>query len=258
MPDKTELLSKINTPADLKRLKLNQLEQLCEELQDYIIEQTSINPGHLGSSLGAIELAVAIHYVFDTPNDKLVWDVGHQAYAHKIITGRREDFKQNRKYKGISGFPKMKESPYDAFGVGHSSTSISSILGMAMAADLAGNAERNHIAVIGDGAMTGGMAFEGLNHAGSSNANILVILNDNGMAIEESVGALNSYFTKLTTSSAYNSFRGKVWRMFSGKDKKGSSIRRSLKSFQDWIKSGLIRSSNLFESLGFRDRKSIV
>ena len=252
MSDKTELLSKINTPADLKRLKLNQLEQLCEELQDYIIEQTSINPGHLGSSLGAIELAVAIHYVFDTPNDKLVWDVGHQAYAHKIITGRREAFKQNRKYKGISGFPKMKESPYDAFGVGHSSTSISSILGMAMAADLAGNAERNHIAVIGDGAMTGGMAFEGLNHAGSSNANILVILNDNGMAIEESVGALNSYFTKLTTSSAYNSFRGKVWRMFSGKDKKGSSIRRSLKSFQDWIKSGLIRSSNLFESLGFR------
>ena len=252
MSDKTKLLSEINTSADLKKLELNQLEQLCEELRDYIIEQTSINPGHLGSSLGAIELAVAIHYVFNTPDDKLVWDVGHQAYAHKILTGRREAFKQNRKYKGISGFPKMSESQYDAFGGGHSSTSISSILGMAMAADLAGNTDRNHIAVIGDGAMTGGMAFEGLNHAGSFNTNILVILNDNGMAIEESVGALSSYFTKLTTSSAYNFFRGKVWRMFSGKDEKSSSIRRRIKSFQDWIKSGLIRSSNLFESLGFR------
>ncbi len=252
MSEKAKLLPAIDTPADLKKLELNQLEQLCEELQDYIIEQTSINPGHLGSSLGAIELAVAIHYVFNTPDDKLVWDVGHQAYAHKILTGRREAFKQNRKYQGISGFPKMKESPYDAFGVGHSSTSISSILGMAMAADLTGNTGRNHIAVIGDGAMTGGMAFEGLNHAGSSNANILVILNDNGMAIEESVGALNSYFTQLTTSSAYNSFRGKIWRMFSGKNEKGSPIRRSIKTFQDWIKSGLIRSSNLFESLGFR------
>lgn len=252
MSERTKLLPAIDTPTDLKKLELNQLEQLCEELQDYIIEQTSINPGHLGSSLGAIELAVAIHYVFDTPNDKLVWDVGHQAYAHKILTGRREAFKQNRKYKGISGFPKMKESPYDAFGVGHSSTSISSILGMAMAADLSGNTDRNHITVIGDGAMTGGMAFEGLNHAGSSNANILVILNDNGMAIDESVGALNSYFTKLTTSSAYNSFRGKVWRLFSGKNEKGSPIQRSIKTFQDWIKSGLIRSSNLFESLGFR------
>ena len=252
MSEKTKLLSTIDTPADLKKLKLNQLEQLCGELQDYIIEQTSINPGHLGSSLGVIELAVAIHYVFDTPNDKLVWDVGHQAYAHKILTGRREAFKQNRKYKGISGFPKMSESPYDSFGGGHSSTSISSILGMAIAADLAGNADRNHIAVIGDGAMTGGMAFEGLNHAGSSNVNILVVLNDNGMAIEKSVGALNSYFTQLTTSSAYNSFRGKVWRIFSDKDEKGYPIRRRIKSFQDWIKSGLIRSSNLFESLGFR------
>lgn len=247
-----KLLESINSPEDLKRLKLNQLGLLCEEIRDYIIEQTSINPGHLGSSLGAIELAVAIHYVFDTPKDKLVWDVGHQAYAHKIITGRREKFTQNRKYKGISGFPKMSESEYDAFGVGHSSTSISSILGMAMSAVLSGNTMRNHIAVIGDGSMTGGLAFEGLNHAGSANANILVILNDNGMAIDKNVGALNSYFTKLTTSSTYNSFRRKIWRMFSRKDERGYPIRNIIKQLQGMIKGSILKNSNLFESLGFR------
>ncbi|MDR1458764.1 MAG: 1-deoxy-D-xylulose-5-phosphate synthase [Bacteroidales bacterium] len=247
-----ELLSKINIPADLKKLKLKQLNALCEEIRNYIIELTSINPGHLGSSLGVIELTVAIHYVFDTPNDKLVWDVGHQAYAHKILTGRREEFIQNRKYKGISGFPKMSESPYDAFGVGHSSTSISSILGMAMSAVLSGDTSRNHIAVIGDGSMTGGLAFEGLNHAGAANANILVILNDNGMAIDENVGALNSYLTKLTTSSTYNSFRGRIWRMFSHKDERAYPIRRVIKQIQNVIKSSLLRNSNLFESLGFR------
>jgi 1-deoxy-D-xylulose-5-phosphate synthase len=206
----------------------------------------------LGSSLGAIELAVAVHYVFDTPDDKLVWDVGHQAYAHKIITGRRENFAQNRKYKGISGFPKMSESEYDAFGVGHSSTSISSILGMAMSAVLSGNTTRNHIAVIGDGSMTGGLAFEGLNHAGSAKANILVILNDNGMAIDENVGALNSYFTKLTTSSTYNFFRGRIWKMFSHKDERGYPIRYIIKQLQSAIKRSFLKSSNLFESLGFR------
>ena len=247
-----ELLPNINSPADLKKLKLNQLELLCEEIRDFIIEHTSVNPGHLGSSLGAIELAVAIHYVFDTPNDKLVWDVGHQAYAHKIITGRREQFAQNRKYKGISGFPKMSESQYDAFGVGHSSTSISSILGMAMSAVLSGNTTRNHIAVIGDGSMTGGLAFEGLNNAGSAKANILVVLNDNGMAIEENVGALNLYFTKLTTSSTYNSFRKGIWKMFSRKDERGYPIRYIIKKLQAIVKGSFLKSSNLFESLGFR------
>ena len=247
-----KLLPTINTPADLKKLKLSQLEMLCGEIRDFIIEHTSINPGHLGSSLGAIELAVAIHYVFDTPDDKLVWDVAHQAYAHKIITGRRDKFAQNRKYKGISGFPKMSESEYDAFGGGHSSVSISSILGMAMAAVLSGNASRNHIAVIGDGAMTGGLAFEGLNHAGSAKANILVILNDNGMAIDENVGALNRYLTKLTTSSTYNSFKGKIWRMFSHKDERGYPIRNIIKKLQWVIKGSLLKNSNLFEALGFR------
>ena len=246
------LLPNINTPVDLKKLTINQLELLCEEIRDFIIEHTSVNPGHLGSSLGAIELAVAIHYVFDTPEDKLVWDVGHQAYAHKIITGRRERFAENRKYKGISGFPKMSESEYDAFGVGHSSTSISSILGMAMSAVLSGNTSRNHIAVIGDGAMTGGLAFEGLNHAGSAKANLLVILNDNGMAIDENVGALNSYFTQLTTSSTYNSFRSKIWRMFSRKNNKGYPIRNSIKQLQGAIKGSILKNSNLFEALGFR------
>ncbi|MDR0604614.1 MAG: 1-deoxy-D-xylulose-5-phosphate synthase [Bacteroidales bacterium] len=247
-----KLLSEIDSPADLKKLKLNQLEYLCEEVREYIIEHTSINPGHLGSSLGVIELAVAIHYVFDTPNDKLVWDVGHQAYAHKILTGRRKEFTQNRKYKGISGFPRMTESPYDAFGVGHSSTSISSILGMAMGAVLSANTYRNHIAVIGDGSMTGGMAFEGLNHAGITQANMLVILNDNGMAIDENVGALNSYLTKLTTSVPYNSFRRKIWQMFSHKDERGYPIRNIIKQIQDVIKSSLLKNSNLFEALGFR------
>jgi 1-deoxy-D-xylulose-5-phosphate synthase len=247
-----KLLSGINSPVDLRKLKLNQLETLCEEIRDYIIEVMSINPGHLGSSLGVIELAVAIHYVFDTPNDKLVWDVGHQAYAHKILTGRREAFVRNRKYKGISGFPKMSESPYDSFGVGHSSTSISSILGMAMAAFLSGNTSRNHIAVIGDGSMTGGLAFEGLNHAGSAKANILVILNDNGMAIDENVGALNSYLAKLTTSVMYNSLRKKIWRMFSHKDERGYPIRNVIKQIQDVVKSSLLKSNNLFVSLGFR------
>ncbi|MDR1878034.1 MAG: 1-deoxy-D-xylulose-5-phosphate synthase [Bacteroidales bacterium] len=252
MFDQYKLLSNINTPEDVKKLKLNQLELLCKELRDYIVEVTSVNPGHLGSSLGAIELAVAIHYVFDTPNDKLIWDVGHQAYAHKILTGRREQFAKNRRYKGLSGFPKMSESPYDAFGGGHSSTSISSILGMAIAAALSGNTSRNHIAVIGDGSMTGGMAFEGLNHAGSANANILVILNDNGMAIDENVGALSNYFIQLTTSSTYNSFRKKIWKMFSHKDDRGYPIRNVIKQIQDTIKGSILKNSNLFEALGFR------
>jgi len=252
MLEKYSLLRTINSPKDLKQLELGQLELLCAELRDYIIDVTSRNPGHLGSSLGAIELAVAIHYVFDTPNDKLVWDVGHQAYAHKILTGRKEQFQQNRMYHGISGFPKMSESEYDAFGGGHSSISISSILGMATAASLSQDAERSHIAVIGDGSMTGGAAFEGLNHAGTANANMLVILNDNGMAIDQNVGALSSYLAKLSTSSAYNLVKGRVWNMVTGKSKKGNPVRNIIQGLQNLIKRGLLKSSNLFEALGFR------
>ena len=252
MSKKYSLLQTINSPKDLKKLELGQLELLCAELRDYIIDVTSRNPGHLGSSLGAIELAVAIHYVFDTPNDKLVWDVGHQAYAHKILTDRREQFQNNRMYHGISGFPKMSESEYDAFGGGHASISISSILGMATAASLSKDAERNHIAVIGDGAMTGGVAFEGMNHGGTANANMLVILNDNGIAIDQNVGALSRYLAKLTTSSTYNMVKGRVWDMVTGKNPKGNPIRNLIQRIQNLVKRSLLKSSNLFESLGFR------
>ena len=244
------LLPKINTPSDLKKLKEEELVLLCEELRKYIIEVTSTNPGHLGSSLGTIELTVAIHYVFDTPYDKLVWDVGHQAYAHKILTGRREAFVNNRKYNGISGFPKMSESEYDAFGGGHASISISSVLGMAMASQLDGNENRNHVAVIGDGALTGGVAFEGLNHAGITNTNMLVILNDNGIAIDESVGALSNYLIRLSTSQAYNRFKNKIWNFLSYKKRKRTRDR--VQQLQNAIKGSILKGSNLFESLGFR------
>lgn len=244
------LLSKINSPSDLKKLKEEELIPLCEELRRYIIEVTSNNPGHLGASLGTIELTVAIHYVFDTPDDKLVWDVGHQAYAHKILTGRRDVFVNNRKYKGISGFPKISESEYDAFGGGHASISISSVLGMAVAAQLDKNDTRNHIAVIGDGALTGGVAFEGLNHAGTTNTNMLVILNDNGMAIDENVGALSKYLIRLSTSQAYNLFKNKIWNFLSKNQK--TRTRSVVQQMQNAIKSGILKRSNLFESLGFR------
>ncbi|NLJ82888.1 MAG: 1-deoxy-D-xylulose-5-phosphate synthase [Bacteroidales bacterium] len=248
--DSYTLLSKINSPSDLKKLKETELIPLCEELRKYIIEITSTNPGHLGASLGVIELTVAIHYVFDTPDDKLVWDVGHQAYAHKILTGRREAFVNNRKYNGISGFPKMSESEYDSFGVGHASTSISSVLGMAVASQLDNNKERNHIAVIGDGAMTGGMAFEGLNHASTTNANILVVLNDNGMAINENVGALSKYLIRLSTSHTYNQFKNKIWNILSYRNR--TRARSTVQQIQNAIKGSILKSSNLFESLGFR------
>ncbi len=248
--DSYTLLSKINSPSDLKKIKETELIPLCEELRRYIIEITSTNPGHLGASLGVIELTVAIHYVFDTPDDKLVWDVGHQAYAHKILTGRREAFVNNRKYNGISGFPKMSESEYDSFGVGHASTSISSVLGMAVASQLDNNKERNHIAVIGDGAMTGGMAFEGLNHASTTNANILVVLNDNGMAINENVGALSKYLIRLSTSHTYNQFKNKIWNILSYRNR--TRARSTVQQIQNAIKGSILKSSNLFESLGFR------
>ncbi|MFP4469492.1 MAG: 1-deoxy-D-xylulose-5-phosphate synthase N-terminal domain-containing protein, partial [Bacteroidales bacterium] len=198
-----ELLKSIQSPADLKKLDDRQLIQLCGELRDFIIDAVSNNPGHLGASLGVVELTVALHYVFNTPEDKLVWDVGHQAYGHKILTGRRDQFHLNRKKNGISGFPKITESEYDAFGVGHSSTSISAALGMAKAAKMQGLKSRHHIAVIGDGAMTGGMAIEALNNAGVDNPNLLVILNDNGIAIDKNVGAIKDYLAGIVTSRTY-------------------------------------------------------
>ena len=193
------LLKQINSPEDIRHFDENQLIQLCQELRDFIIDQCSLNPGHFGASLGTVELAVALHYIYNTPYDQVVWDVGHQAYAHKILTGRREQFHTNRKLNGVSGFPRMSESEYDSFGVGHASTSISAALGMAMAAQL-NNEKRNVVAVIGDGAMTGGLAFEGLNNAGWLKPNMLVILNDNDMAIDPNVGGLKEYLAKLTLS----------------------------------------------------------
>jgi 1-deoxy-D-xylulose-5-phosphate synthase len=214
MSDKSiyPLLDKVQFPEDIRCLPIEKLPQLCDELRQFIITVSANNPGHLGASLGTIELTVAIHYVFNTPNDKLVWDVGHQAYAHKIITGRKDRFGTNRKFKGISGFPKTNESEYDAFGTGHASTSISSVLGMATAARLAGNRSQQHIAVIGDGAMGGGIAFEAMNQAGGAQENMLVILNDNRIAIDENVGAMSQYLLHITSSKSYNRFKKGVWR----------------------------------------------
>src|SRR6187431_128543 len=207
------LLETINIPSDLRKLKEHQLKQVCEELRQYIIDIVSVNGGHFGASLGVVELTVALHYAFNTPYDQLVWDVGHQAYGHKILTGRRKVFHTNRIYKGISGFPKRSESEFDTFGVGHSSTSISAALGMAVASRLQNENTRQHIAVIGDGAMTAGMAFEALNHAGVENSNLLVVLNDNCMSIDPNVGALRDYLTDITTSHTYNKFKDEVWHL---------------------------------------------
>ncbi|MCK9617846.1 MAG: 1-deoxy-D-xylulose-5-phosphate synthase [Lentimicrobiaceae bacterium] len=247
-----KILSAIDSPYQLRKLKKSELPALCEEIRTYIIEVISKNPGHLGANLGTVELAVALHYVFNTPDDKLVWDVGHQAYAHKIITGRRDAFVTNRTYQGISGFPRMSESEYDAFGVGHSSTSISAVLGMAIASKLEGNTKRQHIAVIGDGSMTGGMAMEALNNAGVSNTNILVILNDNGISIDESVGALKEYLTDIVTSRTYNRIRNKIWQILGGGSKYGENTRDIVKQMGNAIKSTIFKKSNLFEALKFR------
>ncbi len=244
------LLSLINTPADLKKLNKTQLQQVCNELRQFIIDCVSIHGGHFGASLGVVELTVALHYVLNTPDDQLVWDVGHQAYGHKILTGRRSVFHTNRKYGGISGFPKRSESEYDAFGVGHSSTSISAALGMAIASKYKGETSRQHVAVIGDGAMTAGLPFEALNHAGVSNSNVIIILNDNNMSIDPNVGALKEYLTDITTSHTYNKFRDDVWKLL-GKlpaadfQKIGSKIEAGIKGM-------VSKSSNLFEALGLR------
>ena len=245
-------LSKINYPSDIKKLDVSELPALCAELRDFIIVETAENPGHLGASLGTVELTVAIHYVFDTPNDKLVWDVGHQAYAHKILTGRKDKFSTNRKYHGISGFPKMSESEYDAFGTGHSSTSISAVLGMAVAGQLSGNDEKNYIAVIGDGSMGGGMAFEAINHAAETNANILIILNDNKIAIDKNVGAMSRYLLKITSSASYNRMKSRLWNFFTSKRPSQSRVVRFFSNIGNSLKGFLLRGSNLFQSLGFR------
>jgi len=253
MPVRQEtILATINSPDDLRKLREEELPQLCDEIRQFIIEVMSVNPGHLGASLGAVELAVAIHFAFNTPYDKLIWDVGHQAYAHKIITGRRDVFYTNRTLNGISGFPRMSESPYDAFGVGHSSTSISAALGMAVASSLRENNGRQHIAVIGDGAMTGGMAMEALNNAGVSKANLLVILNDNGIAIDRNTGAIKEYLTHITTSRAYNKLKDKIWLLMGGKTQYGKNSRAVVKQIGNAVKATLLRKSNLFEAYGFR------
>lgn len=245
------LLSTIDIPADLKRLKKEELQQVCNELRQFIIDCVSVHGGHFGASLGVVELTVALHYVLNTPYDQLVWDVGHQAYGHKILTGRRKVFHTNRKYGGLSGFPKRSESEYDTFGVGHSSTSISAALGMAVASKYKGETNRQHVAIIGDGAMTAGLPFEALNHAGVSNANILVILNDNNMSIDPNVGALKEYLTDITTSHTYNKLRDDVWKML-GKLPYGDYQRDLVHKVQASIKGMLSKTSNLFEALGFR------
>ncbi len=245
-------LDTIKTPEDLRKLPLDKLPQLCDELRQFIIEQTAKHPGHLGSSLGVVELTVALHYVFNTPDDRLVWDVGHQAYAHKILTGRKEEFATNRCYGGISGFPRREESEYDAFGTGHSSTSISAVLGMAMAAKMEGNDKRNHIAVIGDGAIGGGMAFEAMNQASYRDVNMLLILNDNKISIDQSTGAMSKYLLSITTSPAYNRFKNRMWNLFTFKTNKSNKITNFFSKLGNGMKGYLLGGSNLFQGLGYR------
>jgi len=247
-----KLLANINSPDDLKKLDQAQLVQLCEELRHFIIDNVSVYGGHFGASLGVVELTVALHYVFNTPYDQLVWDVGHQAYGHKILTGRRDEFYTNRVYKGVSGFPKRKESIYDTFGVGHSSTSVSAALGMAVASKYLGLEDKQHVAIIGDGALTGGMAFEGLNHAGVSDTNLLIILNDNCMAIDPNVGALKDYLTDITTSKTYNKLKDDVWNLLGKLSSIGKSAQDIVSKVETGIKSTLLSQSNLFESLNLR------
>lgn len=246
------LLANINSPDDLKKLDVKQLTQVCQELRDFIIDNVSVYGGHFGASLGVTELTVALHYVFNTPSDQLVWDVGHQAYGHKILTGRKETFHTNRKYKGISGFPKRSESIYDTFGVGHSSTSISAALGMAEGSKLKNDPNKQHIAVIGDGAMTGGLAFEAMNHAGVSNSNLLIVLNDNCMSIDPNVGALKDYLTDITTSQTYNKIRDEIWKLLGKISKFGPNAQEIAGKVESSMKSLLLKQSNLFESLNLR------
>ncbi len=245
-----ELLKQIQTPEDLKKLTIDQLPELCFELRDFIIGQVAVHGGHFGASLGTVELTTALHYALDTPRDLLVWDVGHQAYGHKILTGRKDQFETNRKYGGISGFPKRSESVFDTFGVGHSSTSISAALGMAKAAELSGEKKRV-VAVIGDGAMTAGMAFEGLNNAGALNSDVLVILNDNCMSIDPNVGALKEYLTDITTSKTFNRVRDELYDLLGHFQKTGDRMRKVASKLEHALTTALTPGS-LFRSLGFK------
>jgi 1-deoxy-D-xylulose-5-phosphate synthase len=245
-----QLLKDINSPSDLKKLSKEQLHQVCEELRQYIIDVVSVHGGHFGASLGVVELTVALHYMYNTPYDQLVWDVGHQAYGHKILTGRRDNFITNRKYKGLSGFPKRTESEYDTFGVGHSSTSISAALGMAIAAKYKGE-DRKSVAVIGDGAMTAGLAFEAMNHAGVANADMLIVLNDNCMSIDPNVGALKEYLTDIALSPTYNKFKDDVWKAL-GKLPGKTFTRAMAHKVADSMKTMVSSSANLFEALKIR------
>lgn len=246
------ILESIQTPEDLKKVSEDFLPEVCQEVRQKIIDDCSENPGHLGASLGVVELTVALHYVLNTPFDNLVWDVGHQSYAHKILTGRKEQFKNKRVYGGISGFPKMAESEYDAFGTGHSSTSISAALGMALAAQINGEENRQSVAIIGDGSLTGGMAFEALNNAGIHNANLLVILNDNNMAIDPNTGGLNQYLLDISTSKTYNKIKNDVWHMLGKFNRISPGMRNFIQNIDSSIKSMLLKRSNLFEAMGLR------
>jgi 1-deoxy-D-xylulose-5-phosphate synthase len=246
------LLQTVEYPADLKQLSREQLQQVSDELRQYIIDVVSVHGGHFAASLGVVELTVALHYVFNTPFDQLVWDVGHQAYGHKILTGRRDQFDTIRKYKGLSGFPNRSESEYDTFGVGHSSTSISAALGIAMAAKYKGESDRKTVAIIGDGALTAGLAFEGMNHAGVADTDLLIVLNDNCMSIDPNVGALKEYLTDITTSQTYNKLKDDIWKAL-GKLPVGGHFSREVASkMEHSIKSFVNKSSNLFEALKLR------
>ncbi len=245
------LLDQIEYPDDLRRFDRDKLPQVCKELRQFIIDQCSSNPGHLGASLGVVELTVALHYAYNTPFDKLIWDVGHQAYGHKILTGRRKVFHTNRQLNGISGFPRMSESEYDSFGTGHSSTSISAALGMAVADKLQG-IKRNIVAIIGDGSLTGGLAFEGLNNAGIEKTDLLVILNDNNIAIDPNTGALKEYLTDITTSRTYNRLKKELWTLFTRINKIAPHARDYAQKLENGLKSILMHQSNLFEALKFR------
>ena len=246
------LLDQINFPSDLKKVSEDDLIQVCAELRQEIIEQVSCNPGHFGASLGVVELSVALHYVLDTPYDNLIWDVGHQAYGHKILTGRKDLFYTNRKLNGISGFPNRAESEYDAFTVGHSSTSISAALGMAVSAQLSGEKDRKTVAVIGDGSMTAGLAFEGLNNAATNNADLLVILNDNNMAIDPNVGGMSEYLLDITSSQTYNKVKDDIWRILGKFNRVNPNTQKLFQKVEQGVKAILLKQSNLFEALNFR------
>jgi 1-deoxy-D-xylulose-5-phosphate synthase len=249
--ERFKLLYQINSPSDLRKLPVNELIQVCQELRCFLIDEVSEHPGHFGASLGVIELTVALHYVYNTPHDLLVWDVGHQAYGHKILTGRRDLFHTNRQYKGISGFPTPKESEYDSFGVGHSSTSISAALGMAVASKLKGD-NKKVVAVIGDGALTGGMAFEALNNASVNNPDILIILNDNQISIDPNVGGINHYLVRISTSPAYNQLKNSIWNFLGHFRWFGHKTRKAVQKIEQSTKSFFFKESNLFEALNIR------